>query len=479
VALIGGAALYAVLGRRINTNPQGAPPWFSWLHARPIFESGMAAVTTWSRTLLTWLGPSRQQSQLRILVVATIAAASLVALDAAGLAPFNFKIAAIDPVFAALWVVAAVCAIGAAQQAKFHRLAAVVLLSGTGFVVCITFLWLSAPDLALTQLLVEVVTTVLLLLGLRWLPKRSQAIQPNDIAARIRARLRRGMDLTIAVLVGLSVAGISFIVMTSPPPETISSYFLDKSYIEAGGRNVVNVLLVDFRAFDTLGEITVLGVVALTVFALLRRFRPAAESLPAPEQQTVQKAFDVRHEARASNETIIDYLMIPRIIMQWLFPVIVVFAIYLFLRGHDLPGGGFIAGITMSIAFILQYMASGTKWIEARLRVLPLRWIGLGLLIAALTGTASLVFGFPFLTSSFQYVDVPLLGRIPLASALIFDLGVFVLVVGATVLMLIALAHQSIRTPRVLETAADADQETDAEPAPEPAPAVLAEEGAR
>ncbi|MDT0271155.1 hydrogen gas-evolving membrane-bound hydrogenase subunit E, partial [Streptomyces sp. DSM 44915] len=131
-------------------------------------------------------------------------------------------------------------------------------------------------------------------------------------------------------------------------PETISGFFLDKSYSEAGGRNVVNVLLVDFRAFDTLGEITVLGVVALTVFALLRRFRPAAESLSAPEQQAVQKAFDVRHEARTSDETVVDYLMIPRVIMQWLFPVIVVFAIYLFLRGHDLPGGGFIAGITMS-----------------------------------------------------------------------------------------------------------------------------------
>jgi len=479
VALIGGVAVYAVFGKRINANAHGAPPFFSGLHARQIFESGMRAVTTGSRTLLAWFGPTRQQSQLRILVVATLLAASLVTLGGAALTPFDLQIATVDPVFAALWLVAAICAVGAAQQAKFHRLAAVVLLSGTGFVICITFLWLSAPDLALTQLLVEVVTTVLLLLGLRWLPKRSQAIQSNDMATRIRARLRRGMDLAIAALVGLSVAGISFIVMTSPRPETISSYFLDKSYTEAGGRNVVNVLLVDFRAFDTLGEITVLGVVALTIFALLRRFRPAAESLPAPEQQTVQKAFDVRHEARSSNETIVDYLMIPRIIMQWLFPVIVVFAIYLFLRGHDLPGGGFIAGITMSIAFILQYMASGTKWIEARLRVLPLRWIGIGLMIAAVTGTASLIFGYPFLTSSFQYVDLPVLGRLPLASALIFDLGVFVLVVGATVLMLIALAHQSIRMPRVLETAADVDQETDAEPAPERAIPIPVNEGVR
>jgi multicomponent K+:H+ antiporter subunit A len=289
--------------------------------------------------------------------------------------------------------------------------------------------------------------------------------------------MRRGIDFTIAATAGLAVAGLSFIVMTMPPPETISDFFLDKSYTEAGGRNVVNVLLVDFRAFDTLGEITVLGIVGLTVFALLRRFRPAADSLASPEQQARQKTFDQNHDSRKENETLVDYLMIPRVTMQLLFPVIVIFAIYLFLRGHDLPGGGFIAGMTMSIAFILQYMASGTKWVEARLRILPLRWIGIGLLIAATTGAASLLFGYPFLTSSFRYVDIPVLGRLPLASALIFDLGVFVLVVGATVLMLIALAHQSIRTPRIIDAPDDAHQEADAEPAPEPTPAIAVAEG--
>ncbi len=478
-ALAGGAALYAMFGRQINTNQFGAPPFFSWIRARQAFETGMNAIMSGSRMLLAWLGPNRQQPQLRILIITVIGAASLVTLGASiNLAP-DLRIASVDPVFAALWLVAGACALGAAQQAKFHRLVAIVLMSGAGFVCCITFVWLSAPDLALTQLLVEVVTTVLLLLGLRWLPKRSPALHPDSIVARIRARLRRGIDVAIAASVGLAIAGISFVVMTSAPsPDTISSFFLEKSYTEAGGRNVVNVLLVDFRAFDTLGEITVLGVVGLTVFALLRRFRPASDSLATPEQQAKQREFDERHEARASDETVVDYLLIPRVIMQWVFPVVVVFAIYLFLRGHDLPGGGFIAGITMSIAFILQYMASGTKWTEARLRILPLRWIGVGLLIAATTGAASVLFGYPFLTSSFQYVDFPVLGRLPLASALVFDLGVFVLVVGATVLMLIALAHQSIRTPQVREDVSDTHQEADAQPAPEPAPAVPAAEGA-
>jgi multicomponent K+:H+ antiporter subunit A len=131
--------------------------------------------------------------------------------------------------------------------------------------------------------------------------------------------------------------------------------------------------------------------------------------------------------------------------MRWLFPVIVVLAIYLFLRGHDQPGGGFVAGITMSIAFVLQYLAGGTRWVEDRLRISPVYWIGTGLLLALLTGAAAWLFGHPFLTSAFQYVEVAWLGKVPLASALLFDLGVFVLVVGATVLILVAIAHQSIR----------------------------------
>jgi multicomponent K+:H+ antiporter subunit A len=134
--------------------------------------------------------------------------------------------------------------------------------------------------------------------------------------------------------------------------------------------------------------------------------------------------------------------------MGWLFPIIVVFALYLLIRGHDLPGGGFAAGVTMSIALILQYMASGTRSIETRLHVRPLLSIGLGLLLAVVTGVGAMVLGYPFLTSWFGYADLPLVGEVPMATALLFDIGVFMVVVGTTALMLVALAHQSIRAPR-------------------------------
>ena len=126
-------------------------------------------------------------------------------------------------------------------------------------------------------------------------------------------------------------------------------------------------------------------------------------------------------------------MAIPALMMAMLFPVIGAAAVFLLLRGHDLPGGGFVAGITMAVAFILQYMARGTIWVEARLRVLPVRWMGIGLLLAVSVGAAAWLFGRPFLSSYFSYVDIPLIGAVPLASALPFDLGVFALVVGATV----------------------------------------------
>jgi multicomponent K+:H+ antiporter subunit A len=151
----------------------------------------------------------------------------------------------------------------------------------------------------------------------------------------------------------------------------------------------------------------------------------------------------------------------PAVMMAVLFPVIGVAAIFLLLRGHDQPGGGFIAGITMAIAVILQYMARGAEWVEARLRIVPGAWMGFGLILAGGTGAGAWMFSRPFLTSSFSYAELPVIGRIPLASAILFDLGVFALVVGATVLMLIALAHQSVRSHRLPPPA-----ETKARPAP-------------
>src|SRR5690606_36687786 len=186
----------------------------------------------------------------------------------------------------------------------------------------------------------------------------------------------------------------------------------------------------------------------LTTFALLQRFRPAAVSISRPEQERIHSDYEEQQEDHAEGTILSDLLFVPTVTMRWLFPVIIVRSAFLFLRGHELPGGGFIAGITLAIGFILQYLAGGTRWVENRMRILPVYWIGMGLLIALATGASAWLFGAPFLTSAFRYLELPLIGKVPLASALWFDLGVFTLSVGATVLILIAIAHQSIRSAK-------------------------------
>jgi multicomponent K+:H+ antiporter subunit A len=378
-------------------------------------------------------------------LVGVAGTAVVLVVCARGLPIAPAAIAGLDPAFGLIWVIGIACALGAATVAKFHRLAALVLVGGAGVVTCITFVWLSAPDLALTQLVVEVVTTVLLLLGLRWLPKRLEGIAERTTFV---ARARRTRDIAVAAGVGAGLSVLAYAVMTRPLPRTISEHFLARAYTEGGGTNVVNVILVDFRGFDTLGEITVLGVVAVTVFALLRRFRPAADSIDVPEQQRLQNDRDAADPKREIGDTAASYLAIPRVIIKLLFPFIVMVAVYLLLRGHDLPGGGFVAGVAFAAGLILQFMAGGIRWTEDHIRILPLRWIAAGLLLALGTGASAWLFGRPFLTTYFAYADLPVLGSIPLATALAFDVGVFSLVVGATALMLVALARQSIRAHR-------------------------------
>src|SRR5690606_5016562 len=224
----------------------------------------------------------RLQPQL-LLVVCVALVAAWTALQGGGWSRGSMPLAPIDPLFALLWVAGAACAIGAALQAKFHRLAALIMLGGVGLVTSLTFAWFSAPDLALTQISVEVVTIVLIHLGLCWLPQRIPGDEPRR--RTLRARARRSRDGVIAVAVGVGVAGLAFAALTRPAAQGLSTFFVGSALAEGGGRNVVNVILVDFRGFDTFGEIAVVSMVALTVYAMLRRFRPAPESIEVPHAQ--------------------------------------------------------------------------------------------------------------------------------------------------------------------------------------------------
>lgn len=215
VALAGGVLLYAVLRRSLATS-KGAP-LVRRVSSRRIFDWVLVTLSwRWARALERLLGTRRLQPQLLTLLCIPVAAAGLVVwgrgLPVVTLGVDNFSLA-----FALLWTVGIACAVGAAAVAKFHRLAALIMAGGAGLVTCITFVWLSAPDLALTQLVVEVVTTVLLLLGLRWLPKRLEGIAARTTMA---AHARHARDLGIAVVAGGGLSLLAYAAMTRPLPDS-------------------------------------------------------------------------------------------------------------------------------------------------------------------------------------------------------------------------------------------------------------------
>lgn len=454
IALVGGVILYFILRQYFNLSQRDKAPVLYRLNGKQAYENTMLALAGGAARLERLLGTRRLQSQLMLMIVAGIVA-SLLILQAGSNLWQRFPEAPLHIPFTILWGIGCVCAVAAAWQAKYHRLAALILVGGTGIATSLTFLWLSAPDLALTQLMVETVTVILLLLGLRWLPARISARKMN-IRTSGEDFLRRVRDFFIALIAGTLLAVISYIVLLHPiEHSSVSDFFLQRALPEGGGSNVVNVLLVDFRGFDTFGEITVLAIVALTVYALLRRFRPAAESVPIPAQQS--NKIDLATQQNPAEQANSGYLMIPGVYLRLLLPIIGVVAMYFFMRGHNLPGGGFVAGLIFAVAIILQYMLAGTAWVESHLRIQPHRWIPIGLWFAALTGIGAWFVGYPFLTSHTAHLYLPILGEVHVPSAFVFDLGVFTVVVGSTMLILVALAHQSVRSHR-LPTAANAEQ---------------------
>ncbi|MGV3710850.1 MAG: monovalent cation/H+ antiporter subunit A [Gemmatimonas sp.] len=446
IAIVAGVLGYLWIRPRQERGMFDNPPVAEWFNGRRLFEDTLTRWTGFSRFALQIVGTRRMQSQMFVMIAVAVVL-GVVSSQTVPLSWGDRSRLPSNPAFVLLWIIGAACAVGAAIKAKYHRLVALTLLGGAGLVTCLTFVWFSAPDLALTQLVVEVVTAMLFLLGLRWLPMRNKDAQPP---LTLRDRGRRTRDFVLAVSAGSGLAALSYAMLTRAAPQSISPFFISRALSEGGGANVVNVMLVDFRAFDTFGEITVLGAVALTVFALLRRFRPPQESIEQPLQQRVLPPDVVTDllSSRTSGSALRGYLMVPTIIARLMLPVSFMVAAHLLLRGHNEPGGGFVAGLVVAVGFLMQYLVSGTRWVEGRVEVFPAQWIAWGMLTAATTGLGSMLVGFPFLTTHTAHFTLPIVGEVHFPTATFFDLGVFAVVVGATLLILTALAHQSIRGDR-------------------------------
>jgi multicomponent K+:H+ antiporter subunit A len=352
------------------------------------------------------------------------------------------------PVLIAGWLMLVAATAGMVFMHR-NRFLSLILMGIVGLMVSIGFVFLSAPDLAMTQFTVEVVTIILMLLALNFLPNRT----PVESSV-----LRRMRDAGVAIAGGLATFALAYhYLLRDAVGVPISEFHLANSYKGGGGTNVVNVILVDFRGFDTFGEIIVLGIAALLIYALTETL------LSGPVRARLLRRKP--DQARAGDMHPMMMVVLTRVMM----PVVLMVGFYIFLRGHNEPGGGFIAGLIVSIAVVIQYMASGFVWTSARLRYPYHGVIGAGVLIAGLTGIGSWFVDKPFLTSYFTYVRVPPFHKIELATAALFDLGVFLSVVGAVMLTLESFSRLARRAH-----APDSEYPMDIDPSRDDPPPVTA-----
>lgn len=425
IALIGGAVFYFSLAKDGRIRKIDLDPYLGKFQGKILFELFLKHLLLNSRKLKQKTENGSLQSYLLWIVLFSIIMVALPLFNQ-GLTTGTRELTHAPWIAIVLWLTLfSACW----MMLWFHheRIKAVLISGAVGLVVTMVFVTLSAPDLALTQITVDVVTTVLLLMSLSLLPQ----LTPYE-----SSRPRRWRDASLAIAGGFGIGWITWLILTRDH-NSISWFFLQQSIPLGGGSNVVNVILVDFRGFDTFGEIAVLGIAAIGALCLMDGMRAHGT--------TMTQGLSYRFNPSP--------LML-RITASWVLPLALVVSVYIFLRGHNYPGGGFIAGLITSMALIIQYIVLGQDQAEQMIKAKSGRlyevWIGSGLTIAGLTGIAAWYWARPFLTSAHIYVEPPLLGKMHLASAAAFDLGVYITVVGATMLLISVLGdsrHSSMSGP--------------------------------
>ncbi|MEC7762361.1 MAG: monovalent cation/H+ antiporter subunit A [Pseudomonadota bacterium] len=413
IAAIGGGIVLLLIHRPLDRLWIAAPR----PEAKAIFDWLLAKLVTATRWFTDVTHNKSITCYLAIFAVASVAL-GFAAWSGGGIAPPTRDLVPVPPLVGLGFVLLIV---GAASVVLFHRnrFRALVVLSIIGLMVSAGFVYLSAPDLALTQISVETVTIMLLLLALHFIPKET----PKE--TRIGKRIADGV---VAVVAGTGVGALAYAFMRRDV-DTISGFHLDNSYEGGGGSNVVNVILVDFRGYDTYGEIIVLGIAGLIIYALMQAL------LGGPAGRKLRNTDFARDLSKDRHPLMM--VVATRVMM----PIAVMVGIYIFLRGHNYPGGGFVSGLVIAIALLMQYMASGFAWTQSRQRIQYHAMIGFGVVIAGLTGVGSWLAGKPFLTSAFGYFEFPPIEEFELATAMLFDLGVFLTVLGAVMLMLFSLSR--------------------------------------
>lgn len=375
-----------------------------------------------------------------------------------------------------------------------RRLKAVILAGVSGYAVAGLFLLHGAPDLALTQVLVETITLVVFVLVLRRLPAYF-SVRPLAASRYVR--------LAIGLAVGLTVGAMALVIPGARIHAPVSEDFAEEAYVYGGGKNIVNVTLVDIRAWDTMGEISVLLVAATGVASLiflhrrsgeilrtrdvsqgqllvwgeaadpmaaLRRRTVGGRPLPSPGAEGAPTSGGRQREWLRGGSTLAPQRrsVIFEIATRLLFHSMVVFAVFLLFSGHNAPGGGFAAGLVVGIALVVRYLAGGRYELGEAAPVHPGLLLGSGLFLSAGVGLAALLAGGSMLQSVIIEMTLPVLGDVKLVTSLFFDIGVFLVVVGLVLDVLRSLGAE-------IDRHAEAADVEDVEPQADPrAPAALA-----
>ncbi|MFC4597217.1 Na+/H+ antiporter subunit A [Cohnella hongkongensis] len=399
--------------------------WSDGLNVNQLYDGGLRSLDRFSRQLTDRYMTGSIRRYLVYIFVFFIAALGITLLTAGDIGWTDMELA---PASVYETVVVLVMAASALTVPWIrNRIAAILVTGAVGYMVTMLFVLYRAPDLALTQMIVETVSVALFLLCFRYLPKDNLQGNPPR---------RRWLHAAIAAGAGIVMTAIVIGASGSRAFESISSFFVNESYRLGGGKNMVNVILVDFRGFDTLLEITVLGIASLGIYSMIR-LRLA--------ERTGQGG---AKEGRLPPVGIPDYRsndVILKTVSKVVVFIIVAFSLYLFLAGHNNPGGGFIGALMTSAALVLLAIAFGLDVIR---KVLPIQFRLLttaGLLIAVLTGVGSFLFDVPFLSHTFDHFDLPLLGDTELATAVLFDLGVYLSVVGVTMTIILTIGKEEDR----------------------------------
>jgi multicomponent Na+:H+ antiporter subunit A len=282
------------------------------------------------------------------------------------------------------------------------RLTLLAALGACGLGLALVFVSVNAPDVAMTQLMVETLSLIFLALVFRKMP--------TVPASGARAPWKRRLHASVAILFGLSVTGALLLAVSLPLPGEIAQWYQANSLPGGHGHNVVNVILVDFRAFDTLGEILVVALSALAAASLLgtgRRFG---------NEHSGEDAF-TSPLLRQGLRPLAWLMLAASLLVLW--------------RGHNLPGGGFIGGLVAACGLILLVLTYGHGQIRRVLPIAPAQLIGIGLGCAAGAGILGLIAGNAFLTGLWTFP-----GGLPLGTPLLFDVGVFLTVFGSAMHMI-------------------------------------------